>query len=84
MIIHKVKVYPSKKFLPKKMQLAWKLAEMASDNSKLHKSVPKFHTLNQLWTDLAKAINESENGLVGIAKANCEVETKLCQGIINE
>ena len=37
MIIHKVKVYPSKKFLPKKKQLAWKLAEMASDNSKLNK-----------------------------------------------
>ncbi len=37
MIIHKVRVYPSKKFLPKKKQLAWKLAEMASDNSKLNK-----------------------------------------------
>jgi len=37
LIIHKVKVYPSKKFLPKKKQLAWKLAEMASDNSKLNK-----------------------------------------------
>ena len=37
MIIHKVKVYPSKKFLPKKKQLAWKLAELASDNSKLNK-----------------------------------------------
>jgi len=37
LIIHKVKVYPSKKFLPKKKQLAWKLAELASDNSKLNK-----------------------------------------------
>ena len=37
MIVHKVKVYPSKKFLPKKKQLAWKLAELASDNSKLNK-----------------------------------------------
>ena len=37
MIIHKVKVYPSKKYLPKKKQLAWKLAELASDNSKLNK-----------------------------------------------
>ena len=36
MIIHKVKVYPSKKHLPKKKQLAWKLAEIASDNSKLN------------------------------------------------
>ena len=38
MIIHKVKVYPSKKFLPKKKQFAWKLAELASDNSKLNKN----------------------------------------------
>ena len=37
MIIHKVKVYPSKIHLPKKKQLAWKLAEIASDNSKLNK-----------------------------------------------
>ena len=37
MIVHKVKVYPSKKNLPKKKQLAWKLAEIASDRSKLNK-----------------------------------------------
>ena len=37
MIIHKVKVYPSKINLPKKKQLAWKLAEIASDRSKLNK-----------------------------------------------
>ncbi len=37
MIVHKVKVYPSKKYLPKKKQLAWKLAEIASDRSKLNK-----------------------------------------------
>jgi len=37
LIIHKVKVYPSKIHLPKKKQLAWKLAEIASDNSKLNK-----------------------------------------------
>ena len=36
MIIHKVKVYPSKISLPKKKQLAWKIAEIASDNSKLN------------------------------------------------
>ena len=38
MISHKVKVYPSKIHLPKKKQLAWKIAEIASDNSKLDKS----------------------------------------------
>ena len=36
MIIHKLKVYPSKVKLPKKKQLAWKLAELASDNAKLN------------------------------------------------
>ena len=37
MIIHNVKVYPSKIDLPKKKQLAWKIAEVASDNAKLDK-----------------------------------------------
>ncbi|MDC2996009.1 MmgE/PrpD family protein [Candidatus Pelagibacter sp.] len=37
MIIHKVKVYPSKRDCPKKKQLAWKIAEIASDNVKLNK-----------------------------------------------
>ena len=37
MIIHNIKVYPSKIHLPKRMQLAWKIAEIASDNSKLNK-----------------------------------------------
>ena len=37
MIEHKIKVYPSKKHLPKKNQLAWKIAEIASDNDKLNK-----------------------------------------------
>ncbi|MDB2515168.1 MmgE/PrpD family protein [Candidatus Pelagibacter bacterium] len=37
MISHKIKVYPSKIHLPKKKQLAWKIAEIASDNAKLDK-----------------------------------------------
>ena len=37
MILHKVKVYPSKIKLAKKKQLAWKIAEVASDNAKLNK-----------------------------------------------
>ncbi len=37
MILHKVKVYPSKFRLKKKKQLAWKIAEIASDNSNLDK-----------------------------------------------
>ena len=37
MITHTVKVYPSKIKLNKKNQLAWKLAEISSDNVKLNK-----------------------------------------------
>ncbi len=37
MINHKVRVYPSKFKLSKKKQLAWKIAEIASDNAKLNK-----------------------------------------------
>ena len=36
MLLHTVKVYPSKTNLPKKKQLAWKIAEIASDNAKLN------------------------------------------------
>ena len=36
-MLNTVKVYPSKIYLPKKRQLAWKIAEIASDNSKLNK-----------------------------------------------
>tara|TARA_S200000501_G_scaffold369933_1_gene410277 strand:+ start:42 stop:1544 length:1503 start_codon:yes stop_codon:yes gene_type:complete len=35
LINHIVKVYPSKLYLSKKKQLAWKIAEIASDNAKL-------------------------------------------------
>ena len=38
MISHKVKVYPSKIYLYKKKQLAWKIAEIASDNAELNKN----------------------------------------------
>jgi len=37
LILHKVKVYPSKIKLNRKNQLAWKIAEVASDNAKLNK-----------------------------------------------
>ena len=37
MKIHTVKVYPSKIKLSKKNQLAWKLAEISSDNAQLNK-----------------------------------------------
>jgi len=37
LLLHTVKVYPSKIHLPKKKQLAWKIAEIANDNAKLNK-----------------------------------------------
>ena len=52
MIVHKIKVYPSKTHLPKKKQLAWKLAEIASDNSKINKKI--------------KAVVACGNGTAGI------------------
>jgi len=38
LLLHTIKVYPSKINLPKKKQLAWKIAEIASDNAKLNKN----------------------------------------------
>ena len=37
MLLHTVKVYPSKINLPKSKQLAWKIAEIASDNARLNR-----------------------------------------------
>ena len=55
MIIHKVKVYPSKIHLPKKKQLAWKIAEIASDNSKLDKEAIEM-VINRIIDNAAVAI----------------------------
>ena len=59
MITHKVKVYPSKIYLPKKKQLAWKIAEIASDNSKLNKDAIEM-VINRII----------DNASVGIASLN--------------
>ena len=55
MIIHKVKVYPSKKNLPKKNQLAWKIAEIASDNAKLNKEAIEM-SINRIIDNASVAI----------------------------
>ena len=55
MILHKVKVYPSKKELPKKKQLAWKIAEIASDNSKLDKNAVEM-VINRIIDNASVAI----------------------------
>jgi 2-methylcitrate dehydratase len=59
LITHKVKVYPSKIYLPKKKQLAWKIAEIASDNSKLNKDAIEM-VINRII----------DNASVGIASLN--------------
>ena len=55
MIIHKVKVYPSKIHLPKKSQLAWKIAEIASDSVKLNKEAMEM-VINRIIDNASVAI----------------------------
>ena len=55
MIAHKVKVYPSKINLPKKNQLAWKIAEIASDNAKLDKDAVEM-VINRIIDNASVAI----------------------------
>ena len=55
MIVHKVKVYPSKIKLHKKNQLAWKIAEIASDNAKLNKDAVEM-VINRIIDNASVAI----------------------------
>ena len=55
MISHKVKVYPSKIYLPKKKQLAWKIASIASDNAKLNKKAVEM-VINRIIDNASVAI----------------------------
>ena len=55
MIFHNIKVYPSKKHLPKKNQLAWKIAEIASDNAKLNKDAVEM-VINRIIDNASVAI----------------------------
>ena len=55
MILHKVKVYPSKIKLHKKKQLAWKIAEIASDNAKLNKEAIEM-SINRIIDNTSVAI----------------------------
>ena len=55
MIKHKIKVYPSKIHLPKKNQLAWKIAEIASDNAKLDKAAIEM-VINRIIDNASVAI----------------------------
>ncbi len=55
MLLHKVKVYPSKIHFPKKKQLAWKIAEIASDNAKLNKDAIEM-VINRIIDNASVAI----------------------------
>ena len=55
MILHKVNVYPSKIALPKKKQLAWKIAEIASDNAKLNSDAIEM-SINRIIDNASVAI----------------------------
>ena len=55
MLLHTVKVYPSKINLPKKNQLAWKIAEIASDNVKLNKEASEM-VINRIIDNASVAI----------------------------
>ena len=55
MILNKVKVYPSKIALPKKKQLAWKIAEIASDNAKLNSDAIEM-SINRIIDNASVAI----------------------------
>tara|TARA_B100001121_G_scaffold124849_1_gene109458 strand:- start:47 stop:1549 length:1503 start_codon:yes stop_codon:yes gene_type:complete len=55
LLTHKVKVYPSKINLPKKRQLAWKIAEIASDNAKLNHDVVEM-VINRIIDNASVAI----------------------------
>jgi len=55
LILHKVRVYPSKIKLSKKNQLAWKIAEVSSDNAKLNKHAVEM-AINRIIDNASVAI----------------------------
>ncbi len=55
MIKHEVKVYPSKESLPKERQFAWKMAEVATDQSKIETAVTDM-VINRIIDNASVAI----------------------------
>jgi len=55
LILHKVRVYPSKINLAKKKQLAWKIAEIANDKAKLNEDVVEM-AINRIIDNASVAI----------------------------
>ncbi len=69
MINHKVGVSPSKINLPRKNQLAWKIAEIASDNAKLNKASIEM-VINRIIDNASVAIASLNRAPVISAKGN--------------
>ena len=69
MISHKVKVYPSKVYLTKKNQLAWKIAEIASDNAKLDKAAIEM-VINRIIDNASVAIASLNRNAVISSREN--------------
>ena len=65
MLLHTVKVYPSKINLPKKKQLAWKIAEIASDNAKLDSEAVNM-VINRIIDNASVAIASLNLSLIHI------------------
>ncbi len=63
MKIHKVKTYPSKTKFHKKKHLAWKIAEIASDNAKLNKDSIEM-VINRIIDNASVAIASLNRGPV--------------------
>ena len=59
MLLNTVKVYPSKINLPKKKQLAWKIAKIASDNAKLNKDAIEM-VINRIIDNASVAVASLE------------------------
>ena len=64
MIVHKLKVYPSKIHLPKKSQFAWKIAEIANDNAKSNKDFETADLIRKELNKLDIQINDGRDGSI--------------------
>ncbi len=68
MITHKVRVYPSKEKLPRTDELAWKMADMATDNVALESEV-KDMIINRIIDNASVAIAAINRGPVANARS---------------
>jgi len=75
MINHKIKVYPSKIKLHKKKQLAWKIAEIANDNSKLNKDSIEM-VINRIIDNASVAIASLNRKPVISAREMCKAHLR--------